>query len=130
MTVRVTIPGPPVPKPRPRVARGRAYTPPRYAAWERGARLLAAASLPWGVLLTVPVRVVCDFYMPIPKSWPAARRAHPGLPEGKPDVDNLAKAALDAMNGTVFVDDAQVVDLSCRKRYSSEPRTEITVAAV
>ena len=37
----------------------------------------------------------------------------PGEPH---DVDNLAKPILDAMKGTVYVDDKQVSDLLCRMR--------------
>ena len=38
----------------------------------------------------------------------------------KPDADNVAKLVLDAINGTAFVDDSQVVSLSVAKR-SREP---------
>lgn len=34
---------------------------------------------------------------------------------GKPDVDNIAKAVLDALNGVAYNDDAQVVWLFCGK---------------
>ena len=33
-----------------------------------------------------------------------------------PDVDNIPKPILDALNGLVYSDDAQVSDLLCRKR--------------
>ena len=33
-----------------------------------------------------------------------------------PDVDNIPKPILDALNGLVYSDDAQVFDLLCRKR--------------
>jgi Holliday junction resolvase RusA-like endonuclease len=35
----------------------------------------------------------------------------------RPDIDNIAKAIMDACNHTVFVDDAQIWHLSCFKRY-------------
>ena len=35
-----------------------------------------------------------------------------------PDVDNLAKFVLDAMNGHFFVDDSQIVELHCQKVYA------------
>lgn len=43
------------------------------------------------------------------------------------DVDNAAKAILDAMNGIVYVDDSQVCDLNVKKRYASEGYVEIKV---
>ena len=33
------------------------------------------------------------------------------------DVDNVSKPILDALEGVVFEDDAQVFDLLCRKRH-------------
>lgn len=39
-------------------------------------------------------------------------------PTVKPDIDNYAKAILDAMNGIVFRDDAQIINLNITKRYS------------
>jgi len=36
--------------------------------------------------------------------------------ERAPDVDNIPKPILDALNGVVYVDDEQVSDLLCRKR--------------
>lgn len=45
---------------------------------------------------------------------------------GKPDLDNLAKFYLDAANGILWHDDKQIISLNLRKRYSENPRTEIT----
>ncbi len=36
--------------------------------------------------------------------------------EAAPDVDNIPKPILDALNGVVYADDEQVSDLLCRKR--------------
>ena len=40
------------------------------------------------------------------------------LPVTKPDIDNVAKSVLDALNKVAFYDDAQVVRLSIHKMYS------------
>ena len=45
----------------------------------------------------------------------------------KPDLDNLAKLILDAMNGLVFRDDALICELNLVKKYSTLPRIEITI---
>lgn len=37
-----------------------------------------------------------------------------------PDLDNLVKFVLDAMNGKFYVDDSQIVSIKCIKSYSSE----------
>lgn len=39
------------------------------------------------------------------------------LPTKKPDVDNIAKTILDALNGVIYRDDSQVVELVIKKSY-------------
>lgn len=41
-------------------------------------------------------------------------------PAQKPDIDNLVKAVLDALNGIAFKDDSQIVSISCNKRWTNE----------
>jgi Holliday junction resolvase RusA-like endonuclease len=48
-------------------------------------------------------------------------------PITKPDVDNLEKTYLDALNGFVWDDDGLVVDGRTRKYYSVHPRVEIKI---
>lgn len=65
-----------------------------------------------GEPLTGALAVTIDLY------WPD-RRKH--------DVDNV-KALLDALNGVIWEDDGQIVDLRTRKHFDKEnPRAEITV---
>ena len=45
----------------------------------------------------------------------------------KPDIDNMIKLVLDALNGVFFVDDAQVMRISASKQYADEARTEVTI---
>lgn len=70
-------------------------------------------------------------YMPIPtsqtKKWKAAALRNDIYPTVKPDLDNLVKAVLDAINGIVFIDDKQIVDLIVKKRYSDKPRINVAV---
>ena len=35
-----------------------------------------------------------------------------------PDIDNVLKAVMDALNGVAYEDDKQVVEVICRKWYS------------
>lgn len=46
-------------------------------------------------------------------------------PTKKPDIDNLAKFYLDAANGILWDDDAQVIKLHLSKHYSDKPKTVI-----
>lgn len=49
------------------------------------------------------------------------------LPAKKPDLDNLAKAALDACNGIIWRDDALICSLLVKKRYAANPRLELQI---
>jgi Holliday junction resolvase RusA-like endonuclease len=52
------------------------------------------------------------------------------LPTAKPDADNVVKAIFDGLNGVLWRDDVQVVDLRVRKRYSAAPAVRVEVWAV
>lgn len=44
------------------------------------------------------------------------------------DIDNMLKALLDCMTGTIYKDDSQIVELHCYKKVDKQnPRTEITI---
>jgi len=51
-------------------------------------------------------------------------------PAKKPDIDNIAKAFLDAMNGTVYLDDTQVVELNLKKIYSTVAGVDVAIMEV
>lgn len=59
------------------------------------------------------------------KSKGPAAEAGEIRPISRPDCDNYAKV-IDALNGIVWHDDAQVVSLTIDKFYSSRPRLELT----
>jgi Holliday junction resolvase RusA-like endonuclease len=69
---------------------------------------------------------------PIPASWSKKKRAAAVLgivrPTGRPDLDNVYKLVTDAFNGVVFRDDALIVAMRCRKRYSTQPKIVVTVS--
>jgi len=75
------------------------------------------------------IAVEMTFHTPMPKSFTAAKkRALQGTHNFKrPDVDNYAKMYLDCMNEWIYNDDGQVAELKASKRYSLNPRTEITI---
>lgn len=70
-----------------------------------------------------PVYVSMFFIFARPKSHLKKNgdltRSAPVWPATRPDLDKLARAALDAMTGLVFVDDSQVVYLNARKSYGT-----------
>jgi len=84
--------------------------------------------------LAGPISVKVMAGLPVPKSWPEWKReaALQGrvVPTGKPDEDNLGKAAKDALNGVAWLDDAQIVFGSVWKFYAAQPGVKIEVEAV
>jgi len=58
----------------------------------------------------------CHFYFERPASTPDKK-----FPTGKPDVDKLVRAVLDALKGIVWADDAQVTTISAEKLYLGAP---------
>ena len=87
-----------------------------------------------GPLFTGPLEAVLEMRIPIPASWSKAHKAAAlagtELPTSKPDIDNVAKAILDACNGVVFRDDAQVVMLVATKAFSDEPGVRVVIREV
>ncbi|MDN7477757.1 RusA family crossover junction endodeoxyribonuclease [Burkholderia multivorans] len=72
-----------------------------------------------------PVRLILDNGVSIPSSWSqrCQREAAAGVigATKKPDADNVVKALKDGMNGVVYGDDGQVVDLWVPKHYAITP---------
>lgn len=126
-----------IPKAQPRVKafrRGRfagVYDPGTADNWKLMIR--AEAKRSWsGVVSHDPIRMRVWFFMPRPKSHFAkdgSRKAKtPHFHTSKPDLDNLVKAVMDAINdcGNIWHDDSQVVDLEISKRYC-EKQAGVTV---
>ena len=97
-------------------------------AWEQTIRSVAQAHV--SAYTTDPVRVRLRFALPRPKSL--SRRASCQPHTKRPDVDKLARAALDALTGVVFKDDSQVYALHASKRYAREdepPHVTISISS-
>lgn len=126
-TLRFVIPLEPKPKQRPKHGRGYTYTPSETREYEAIVGFYARRAIKRSV--KGPISMKIDFYMPIPKSWPKAKKRDAEeqkiRPASKPDIDNLCKAVLDGMNtGIAYADDSQIVSLILNEWYG-EPRTEI-----
>lgn len=82
--------------------------------------------------LKQPIKIAIDIYFSIPKSFSKGkcRAAENNIikPTKKPDIDNIAKSVLDALNGVAYKDDTQVVSLTVRKIYTSGiDRIDVTI---
>lgn len=77
--------------------------------------------------------VISAFY-PLPSKAKKAERAdmlaHRIRPSGKPDIDNVVKAVLDALNGAAYSDDSNVVGIFAEKYYSENPRIVVKINEV
>ena len=112
---KITIPGRPVPKGRPRLGvRGKTayvYTPPATREYEKlvGWVAKSAGCRP----VEGPVSVALSVYV-----------------KGRLDADNIAKSILDGLNGIAYEDDDQVIELLVRKHKvtrKEEERVEIEI---
>lgn len=126
------VDGKPIAKARPRVARnGVIYTPKTTQDAERRIRdaFLEAVEHSDYEFDEGSVCVNIDFIFAPPKSTTKARaKTIIGEPRPKkPDVDNLCKTVLDALNGFAWDDDNQVTHLSARKVYGTEDSTIVTI---
>lgn len=78
---------------------------------------------------TFGIGLKCEFYVPIPKSTSKKKKLEM---DGrfclkKPDIDNYIKLVCDALNGIAWEDDNEVAEVYAIKRYSNNPRTEVSI---
>lgn len=109
-------------------AKGRAYTP------DKTAEAMAAIRAAWTDATDeraprgTPVSVTIMTTRPLPKSRP--KRVVREADVFRPDADNLAKCALDALNGVAWDDDTQVTRLNVMKLDRFEGAHEQTTITV
>ena len=136
----VKIPGKPRPHGRPRARKQgnhvRMYTDPKDMDWRGVAQVHMLAAL--GVqrpafVLSEPVALTIEAVFPCPasdhrKRTPAPRRWH--AKSRNNDTDNIAKAVMDAGNGILWQDDAQVASLTVRKYVAAQGEAAYTRVTV
>lgn len=116
-------------KGRPRFTRsGRPYTPKATRDYERDIRdaFENAPGRP-PEPFSGPIAVCIMTYRQLPKSTPKSVLSEPDT--HKPDIDNVAKIVLDALNDVAWEDDAQVVRLTVSKldRTRSPERLSVSI---
>lgn len=112
---------------------GRAYQPWRIAAYKKALATAAYTQLPadWE-LMTGAVSVSAVFAFAPPKSLSKSDTArisqgHTVYKTSRPDCDNLFKGLADSLNGVVWADDSQIVQLNLTKTYSQTEGITMTV---
>lgn len=132
MALTFSVDGDPVPQPRPKVStRGgfaRAYVPKDHPihGYRKSVQL---AAIDAGLRKqSGSVQVIIDAVFARPKSHltkKGVKASAPALP--RPDVDNIAKAVLDAI-GPILGDDTQVSRLVVEKTFGAEARTTVRIS--
>lgn len=108
-----------------------AYTPAKTKAFETVIKWAAKRAMcqrpPVASGRAVFVQITVSLVPPL--SWSKKRRseAFGAFCSKKPDTDNVAKAILDAMNGIVYEDDAQVAGLVVQKFYAEKDEINIKI---
>lgn len=127
------VPGEPRGQGRPRFNRhtGAAYKDSESKAYE--AKIVAyyrktLGNFRWPDDAIIAVDVTAVYAIPKSASKVTAAAMANGdlMPTRKPDIDNVLKAVLDALNGVAYKDDARVVAVSAKKVYG-EPRLVIEI---
>lgn len=107
------------------------YTPEKTRSYEGMIREAATTEMNGRLPTPEPVEVMLTAFFDVPKSYSKKKRAaalgNSLLPARKPDIDNIIKAFVDAMNGVVFKDDCQIVRGVYSKVYGPSPQVVVTV---
>lgn len=116
--MKITIPGKPQPKQRPRMTRtGIVYTPKATVSYEETVRqyALAAGVEPHAGPVSLRITVLYQ----TPKSWSKKKKAAKvnTAHTQKPDADNIIKTIKDGLNRIAYIDDSQVFSVSAIKTW-------------
>ena len=144
MIIEFTVPGSPQGKARARtffnkkVGHMSSITPEKTVLYENLVKTRCLESIEKQMIpfqtLEGPLAVHIRAYYEPPKS--TSKRNYEKMiaglifPTKKPDIDNIAKVVLDALNGIAYKDDTQVVDLNMKKRYAKEAYVQVQIERI
>ncbi len=130
MRIYFEVLGKPVGKQRPRTVRNKysgkvhTFTPDKTKSYEAEvakAYMKSASRNQFAVKFDSAVGVSIFVFVKCPKKQTYSS------PTVKPDIDNIAKTILDALNGVAYEDDKQVTYLSISKIYGNEDIVFVSV---
>ena len=133
MLYEFEVPGKITGKGRPRVntATAIAYTPTKTKEYEELVKQYFIIKNRCAKPLEGRLAVTIKAYFGIPKNTSKKQREemlnNNISPVKKPDIDNIAKIILDALNKLAFNDDNQIIKLSIEKVYSEEEKVYIKI---
>ncbi len=118
-------------RPRVNMYTGNVYTPNKTKDYEEWIKQSFFIKYPKFDIITNRVKIEITAYLKIPKCT-SKKMAEKMLddeisPLKKPDIDNIAKVVLDAINNYVIKDDIQVSKMSVEKKYSENEKLIIKI---
>lgn len=133
-SIKFTVWGEPQGKARPRFTRmGRTYTPKKTVDYENEIREKFRENC--GRLknpLTENLKLIVHAYFEPAESYSKSKKekclANMILPNKKPDIDNILKAVMDALNKVAYEDDKQITYCIMKKRYSRGARIDVEIS--
>ena len=128
--IAIEIPGHPIAFARARSRGAQRFTPKPQREYGNLIRLAASQRMTGHELFAGPLRLVVRAVYVAPASWSQKKKDAIKWKTSKPDFDNLAKIAADAMNGIVYVDDVQIVEANIQKVYGHREMMVIEVSEV
>lgn len=130
--INFVVYGAPKGKGRPRMTKsGHVYTPQQTIDYEEKVRIAWKKSAK-GRKMTGALSVEILVFFETPKSWSMKKKTEMmgKFAEKKPDIDNIAKIILDALNKLAYHDDSQVVAISCQKMWGTESKVHVSVETI
>lgn len=133
MIYEFEVPGKIVGKGRPRLNTysGCVYTPTKTKDYESLVQQYFLLKYPKFKPFEGRVQVDINAFFEVPKS---AKKSEKELmlqnkinPTKKPDIDNIVKIILDAMNGVAFKDDIQITRLNVEKTYAADEGIQVKI---
>lgn len=127
------VPGKITGKARPRVntITGRAYTPSNTKDYEMLIKQYFKVKYPHYETLEGRIKVEIIAYFAIPKATNKSQQKemieNNISPTKKPDIDNIIKIILDALNKMAFKDDSQITRLEIEKVYAEEEKIYVKI---
>lgn len=125
--IKISLPGEPIAKMRPKFSRKGTYDPQHSIKHAAKFQVLSQLNGRNPFPKDVAIDIEINFYFHCPSH--KLSLLHWGIMDHveKPDIDNCEKWICDILNGIIYEDDKQIINSTCHKIYSDDPRTEILI---
>lgn len=141
MMVKFTVPGTPVSKARARtfwnekLGRMQSVTPSRTASYEADVKLFyqyctGCAVFDPGAAVAIEITARFEPVRSESKKRRSLMLAGKIRHTKKPDLDNIVKTVMDALNKLAWHDDSQIVSIKAEKVYSEEAGLDVTIRSI